>query len=354
MGSVIVAIMVLSALVIVHELGHFAVAKLVGIKVKDFSLFMGPKIFGRRIGETEYCIRAIPLGGFVRMEGEEEESDDERAFNKKPVWARAAVIFTGPLMNIILAVLMFTFVPMIGAGFYQTTTISEVVEGSPAAKANLQPGDRIVGINERNIYLFNQVSFEVNMKNGEPVKIVVDRDGERVESIITPVKDVYDSGYSRYLIGVVSETKSDFIGFFRHGLKFSRWMTEVIFYGLKQLITGRADVNEISGPVGIISIISEQASTTTPSGDRIPIMQIILNLMEIAGLLSLNLGIFNLLPVPALDGSKLVILAVEKVRRKPIPPEREAIITMIGFALLIGLTLFATYNDIVKIMRDLF
>jgi regulator of sigma E protease len=350
--GILVAILLLSIVIIIHELGHFTVAKLVGIKVHEFALFMGPKIFGVRLGETLYSLRAIPLGGFVKMEGEEEASEDDRAFNKKPVWARAAVVFMGPLMNILLALVLFSVNPMLSSGNYSTNVIDTVVSGYPAEKAGLQPGDRIIRVDGEHIWVYEQISYILNTKKDQDIDFEVLRNGQRLYFTVKPIPEMVTADGTEmklYRVGFVRRDGKDFAGFFKYGFNESIWTTKMIFTGLEQLVTGKISAENLSGPIGIVSFISEQASQTTPAGTSRPVSDILLNLMYTAAFLSINLGVFNLLPIPALDGSKLVILAVERIRRKPIPPEKEAMITMVGFFFLIGLMLFATFNDILRI-----
>lgn len=340
--QVIVGLIILSVLIILHELGHFIMAKLTGIKVLEFSLFMGPRIFGKRIGETEYSIRAIPLGGFVRMEGEEAESNDERAFLNKPVWVRALVIMGGPVLNIIYAIIAIVLFTYMTLGYYLAPVVSELVSGYPAEKAGLQVGDRIWKVDDETIYTYLQLNVYISTSGGKEIKVFVDRKGD--DPII--IKPTYVPGENRHMIGIRPTEKSDFLGFIGYGAMQSLWISKMTLQQLGLLLTGGVSADTLTGPVGIVSELSRAAV----QGAKETLKDVFARLIYYSALISLSLGILNLLPVPALDGSKLVILGVEAIRGKPIPPKKEAYITMVGFGLLLMLMVYVSINDIRRII----
>lgn len=429
--EILIAILALSFLIIVHEFGHFIVAKLSGIKVLEFSLFMGPKLFSVQRGETMYSVRLVPLGGFVRMEGEEQASDDARAFNKKPILTRAAVIAAGPIMNLIIAVLLFAIVFF--ANGYNTNILGTVEDKSPASAAGLRPNDKLLSYDGKKVYDIMDLTLFLYASKGKPADIEVVRDGQTIKTAIVP--DIYQE-QTRYLLGftpkasegqdsnvvasVTAKSPAAGIGLKENdrivrinnkaistrleineylnanqsnpvvvtvvrdgkemtlgtatpvsqkipeqyilGVDFqsarggvgdvvkqafvsSYSTTRQMYYSLLWLIQGKVSAKNMMGPVGIVSSIGEVVQQSPG------ISYAILNLLRFTALISINLGVFNLIPFPALDGSKLLLLAVEGIRRRPIPPEKEAAITMVGFVLLIMLMIFTTSNDILRIFQ---
>lgn len=341
--QILIALLVLSFLILIHELGHFIVAKAVGIKVQEFSLFMGPKIFSVRFGETIYSLRLIPIGGFVKMEGEEEASEDDRSYGKKPVWARMLVVVMGPAINILFAIIAFAFVTShYFNGVYPTTVVGKLTEGFPAAKAGIMPGDRLENINGEKLYVYEQFKIFMAQNGDREITLTVNRAGRMMDVGLKPIKD--KNGNSGYYIGITPQFSRNLPGFVNHGFLQSVWYTRMTFSGFGGLLTGKLPLNAVSGPVGIVTEIGKAAVATAQETAA----DVFMRLLYIGAVISLSLGIINLLPIPALDGSKIVIFLVELVRRKPLPPEKEAYITMVGFVLLITLMLVITFNDIRK------
>ncbi len=420
--GILLAILALSFLIIIHELGHFLVAKAFNVKVNEFSLFMGPKIFSFVRGETTYSLRLIPLGGYVKMEGEEESSDDDRAFNKKPIGVRAAIIAAGPIMNIIIAV-VFAFIIMAYSGFY-TNEVKTVLPGSAGEKAGIQAGDVLEKYNGKTIYQVNDLdifaypltneSIDLQVRrngenktihfkpdrmsgyklgfspkdesnevvnvsskspamkagvkegdrivklNGTPVNsrqdisnaldkiklnnvtITVNRNGKDID--LTPVVPMEGKNPEYYAIGVdFNHTKSGIFSTLGQSVKYNISIARSIYYSIGWLFTGTVPASDLMGPVGITTTIKDVVQQG-PS-----VMDKLLNLLSFTAMISLNLGLVNLIPFPALDGSKLVLLLIEGIRKKPLSPEREALISMIGFVFLIMLMIYATFNDILRI-----
>lgn len=333
MNQVLAVIFIFGSAVIIHELGHFILAKLSGIKVHEFAVGMGPKLFSYKKGETDYSLRALPLGGFVKMEGEDEKSSDKRAFNNKPVLSRFMVILAGPLMNFILAIILFSIVMFIAG--VSIPTINTLTSGFPAEAVGLQPGDKILAINDTNIRTWDQVVTEIGKNDIKEMTITVERDNKKLNFNITPIENE-ETG--QIMIGispvvVQSVTHSISTGF----LRVITTMNEMIYF-LRQLIVGRASTGTLVGPVGIIQVAGQAAKYG------------ILNVINLAAFISINLGIINLLPIPALDGSRLVFLGYEALRGKPVKQEREAMIHFIGFVFLIGLMIVITFRDVSNIL----
>lgn len=333
MKTALVAILVFGMLVFIHELGHFAVAKFVGIKVHEFAIGMGPKLIKFNKGETSYYIRALPLGGYVRMEGEDEKSDDLRSFNNKSILSRISVIFAGPLMNFILAIILFTFI------FYSvgvpSTTIQEVMEESPAQTSGIQEGDIIYSINGEQMNSWQDITESISSSSKESLDIVVLRDNERLEKKVIPTIDE-DSG--QVLIGISPTIKKSIGDSIKNGFTIIYTITSDIFSFLRDLITGQtAAAGEVMGPVGIINLVGQVSRAGW------------IDVANLTAVLSINLGLMNLLPIPALDGGRIVFLFIEMLRGKPLDAEKEGMIHLIGFALLITLMLFVTYKDIIRL-----
>lgn len=342
--KIIIAILVFSILIIFHELGHFSLAKANGIRVNEFCLGLGPKIFSIQKGETKYALNLFPIGGACVMEGEDANSDDERAFNKKSVWARISVVFAGPLFNFILA-LVFSFILLCNIG-YDLPEIAGVEEGYPAAEAGLSEGDVIVKMNHTHIHFFREISSYTQFHAGEEVEITYKRDGEKHTTTLTPKYDE-ELGYYRYGIygsgerkmgGALSTAKYSFyeVGY---------WIKMTI-NSLRSLVKGMVSVNDLSGPVGIVSMIGESYEDSVSYGVRVVLLQ----MLYICIFLSANLGVMNLLPLPALDGGRLVFLIIEAVRGKKVDPEKEGMVHFAGMMLLFLLMALVVFNDIRKLI----
>lgn len=326
-------IVVFGVIVFFHELGHFAVAKLHKIKVLEFALGFGPKLVSRKFGETEYGIRAFPLGGFVKMEGEDTLSDDPRSFLNAPAWKRLTVLFSGPLMNFILAVLVFTIV-MWGIGF-PVNAVGELIPDMPAAlSGELMPGDRILEINDVPTPTWNDVTAQIAVQ--QTLDMVVERDGQLLDIQLDAVRDVDDT---RYIVGIRPLTERDAPRAVFLAARQTWTMSAEVITFLASLPAGGQEGVEIVGPVGMASMVGEAARGG------------IYNLLALTGLFSINLGIFNLLPLPALDGGRIFFVLVELILRKKIDKEKEGLVHLAGFALMMALMLFVLYKDILRLFQ---
>ncbi|MGM0444980.1 MAG: RIP metalloprotease RseP [Bacillota bacterium] len=346
-------IVVLGILIFIHEFGHYITAKLSDIRVEEFALGFGPKLISKQWGETVYSIRAIPLGGFCNMTGEfvPDEDDDEeslriyneakdngRCFHQKPMWKRFAVIFMGPLMNFFLAVVIF-FLIFSFAGLPIDTSnqpvIGELDPSRPAAEAGLKPGDEIVSINNTEVNTWQEMTGLIHNSENESLEITINRDGEALNFNITPV---FNEEMAVNIIGIYPEVVRENIGFFE-SIRRSFAQTWQIIYltinGFIQMISNRS-MEGLGGPVMIASIIGQAARNG------------IINVMNWTAIISVNLGIINLLPLPALDGGRLLFIGIELLRGKPVDPKKEGFVHLVGFVLLMILMLFIIYNDIAK------
>jgi regulator of sigma E protease len=329
------AIVTFCLLVFVHELGHFLMAKKVGVTVCEFSIGMGPAIFKKQGKETLYSLRLLPIGGYVRLEGEDEKSDDEGALCNKTPFQRFLVIVSGALMNLILGFLLFVIIVSFkGSG---TNEIAVINEGSPMAEAGFMAGDKIVNLElngkSQKIKTYNDIIF-FNISNGNGnMYVTVERDGNEIKNLVTPTEK---DGNALYGIRIKSIDRNP-VSVIKAAFNESVFMCKLVFVSLWWLISGKVPVSELSGPVGIVSGIGQAASFG------------IFSVLNLIALISINLGVANLLPIPALDGGRLVFTVIEMIRRKPIDAELEGKIHFIGFALLLCLMLFVTFFDIKRL-----
>lgn len=341
MITLLSSVFVFAILILFHELGHFLIAKKVGIRVHEFSLGFGPMLIRRQVGETAYSLRLFPLGGFVRMAGMESgDQEDERGFNRKPVWQRMGVIFAGPVMNFVLALLLFVFTfTVIGIPSPSNSNlIGGGLKDQPAARAGLKAGDRVVGVDGKPVSNWNDMADAIHANAGRAIKIAVLRDGRRLTLPVTPV---YDSEQKKAMIGikqVLVFERQTLAASVKLGVAEAVGLTVLVIKGLVMMVTGAVSSSDVAGPVGIMGMIGEAARGG------------LAYLLNFAAILSINLGLINLLPIPALDGSRLVFLGLEKLRGRPVEQEKENFIHLVGFALLMLLILVITYNDILRIV----
>lgn len=333
--TILIAILAFGVIVFIHELGHFLFAKKAGVRIHEFAIGMGPKIYSFKKGETVYSIRLLPLGGYVAMEGEDGDSHDPRAFGNKSILQRASILFAGPFFNILL-----TAVILAGIYMYQgmpSTTLKNVIDGSVAQKAGIQAGDTITEINGSNIKSWNDLSKSIQDSKGKELKLTIDRNGKEKNVEVTP-----ESKEGNYIIGIYPENKKDILGSFGMAIKSTIAMLSQMVAFLGKLITGNLPgglEGSVAGPIGVISIVAD----ATKVG--------VINVLYLAAVISLNLGVLNLLPIPALDGGRLFFLFIEFLRGgKKIDPEKESMVNLIGFGALMVFMLFVTYKDIVRLV----
>lgn len=335
--TIIYAILIFCLLIFVHEFGHFIAAKACGVKVNEFAIGMGPAFFKKQKGETQYSLRIFPIGGFCAMEGEDEDSEDERAFNNKPAWQRACVLATGPFMNLLTAMLLLVVIAT-WAG-QPTTTINKVIDGSPAYEAGLQKGDEILGIDGKKIDEWNDLLTVVGQTKNDTVSFELDRDGKKM-TIQSRVE--YDEQAQRNKVGVSPVFKHSLAEGTVNGVKNTGKMTVMMYDILKKLVTGEVSVKELSGPVGIVYAVNDSAKAG------------VIYVIYLSALLSLNLAIMNLLPLPALDGGRLLFLVIRKFTGKRMTDEMEGKVHFVGIMLLLLLMVYVTWNDIVRFVVPIF
>ena len=344
--KIVIALLIFGLIVLAHEFGHFLLAKKSGIDVLEFSIGFGPRLISFTRGGTRYSLKLLPLGGSCAMLGEDENSTEPNAFNNKSVWARIAVVAAGPVFNFIFAFLLLLIV--IGAIGYDKPVLYSVTADSPAETAGLKEGDVITRFNGHTIHFAREISTALTFDplDGSPISVTWLRDGQKTTAEITPV--LSDSG--SYLIGIGYNPgyreKTGVLNTVKYAFYEVGYWIETTVKSLGMMIRGKVKTKDISGPVGIINTIGNTYEQSRQDG----VGYVLLNLMNISILLSANLGVMNLLPLPALDGGRLMFLVIEAIRRKPVNPEKEGMVHLIGFILLLILMGFVMYNDIVKLI----
>lgn len=368
--TIIVFILVISVVVVSHEFGHFLLAKINGIRVNEFAVGMGPVICQFKKGETRYVLRLLPIGGACVMDGEDgieaepedvQESVEENMdaslesydmehvshkesgkFTDANVWAKISVVLAGPVFNILLAFLL-TLILVNKTGEI-LPIVTGTMDGYPAQEAGLLPGDKITRIAGDRVYLQNEISMAVFMNGNEDIEVEYERDGQRITTVIVPK---YNEEDGIYYLGLTFGEHVEGKGF--NAIRFSayevRYWLQYTIKSLMMIIKGKVSKDDVAGPVGIAMMVDQTIENSAPYG----ISTVILSLINFAVLLSVNLGVMNLLPIPALDGGRLLFLLVEVVRGKPIPPEKEGIVHFVGFVAIMLVMVLVMYNDIVRI-----
>ncbi len=342
--GIILAILLFSAIVIFHELGHFTLAKLNGIRVDEFSLGLGKTLFGKQIGETKFSIKLLPFGGACMM-GEDDANDVSKgSFNSKSVWARMSVIVAGPIFNFIMA-LVFAAIIIAWIG-YDAPIVAGVDQGYAAAEQGMESGDVITKINGKRVHLWKEISL-ANLMNfdAEPMELTYERDGKETTIMVEPrqLKDDYAPRIGFHSSG--EYTKANFLKSIQYGAYTLKYWIRYTFESLKMLGTGKIGLDQLSGPIGIMNAVDDMYKETSPEGWQV----ILLNLLNLAVFISANLGVMNLLPIPALDGGRLIFLIIEAVRGKRVAPEKEAMVNEIGFRLLMVLMVFVLVHDLIRL-----
>lgn len=361
--TLIAALVVFSAVIAIHEFGHFTVAKLCGIQVNEFSIGMGPALWKKIYKGTQYSLRALPVGGYVALEGEEspesqqaEAARDEREtedtnpvppeqrtgipLNEAPVWQRVLVMVAGAFMNFVLGFVVLVILVAAQEGAITSKTIYSIEDDALCGQTGLQAGDEIVAVNGRRCFVANDILYELVRTEQYRARFTVKRDGQKVE-----LPDVQfdtwqdDDGQTHMTLGfTVYGIKKTPLNVLKEAWNSTLYYGRIVFTSLADLVRGRESINNLSGPVGIVTAIGQAASYGWQ------------DLLELLALITINLGVFNLLPFPALDGGKVVFLIIEGVTGHAVPEKLQGTLTIAAFALLFGLMLFATYNDIIRLV----
>lgn len=343
--ALIFFVLIFGLVVISHEFGHFLLAKLNGIHVVEFAVGMGPNLISFTKGETKYSLKLLPIGGACMFEGEDglntvEGEETEGSFTKANVWARISTVVAGPIFNFILAILVASFIVSVPDVAIILPEVA-IAEDGAAKEAGMITGDRIISLNGEKIYLYKEMQLFGYLNEGEEVLVEFERDGV-VQT--TKVKPRYSEETGSYLFGFYQNAYAEETGLGR--LKYAwyemRFCAINTYKSLQALVQGKLGREDVAGPVGIVNVVDETYDATKEDGP----LWVILNMLNIALLLSVNLGILNLLPLPALDGGRLVFLLIEVVRGKPVPPEKEGMVHFIGLIFFMALMVFVFFNDL--------
>lgn len=342
--TIIISLIVFCLIIIIHELGHFSAAKLFKMKVYEFSLGMGPVLLKRKKKETVYSLKLLPIGGSVQL-GEDEEIDDPDAFRNKPIWQRMIVILAGAIMNIVLGFIICVIMVSMSEHIV-TTTIGGFREGAVTSE-RLQAGDEILAINGMSVWTTSDISYQLlnsasklEAEDTAVYDFVVRRGGERVklDGVVFGATDNGSGGKSIIFDFYVLTAEKTFGNVIAEGFKQTGTMARLILVSLMDIVKGTYGLNDFAGPVGVVNEIGKVASMGFDQ------------LLNIVAFITINVGIFNLLPIPALDGARFLFFIVEAIRRKPIKPEYEGMVHFVGFAALMVFMLVVTFNDIRRLV----
>jgi regulator of sigma E protease len=354
MSNIISFVIVLGILIFVHEFGHFLLAKLMGVGVEKFSLGFGPRIVGKKIGMTEYMISAIPLGGYVKMVGESPEKELEESllplsFSHKGLLKRSLIVLAGPAFNVLLSVVIFF-------GFFQVSglpimkpEVGEVQEGMPAHESGIRPGDRVVSIDGKPVTRWEEMAGLIKESGGRHLRIEILRDKSTVQVWVVPKivssRNLFGEQIDKYVIGItasgaVTIQELNPLQSAAHGVLQTWQIAKLTVLAVGKIITGTISAKTLGGPIMIAQLAGQQAEAG------------IMNLIFFIALLSVNLGIINLLPIPVLDGGHLLFFLIEAVSRKPINLKAREVAQQVGIVVLILLMFFVFYNDITRILFD--
>lgn len=337
--NILLTLVIFLVIIFIHELGHFLVAKACGVRVNEFALGMGPAVFKRQKGETLYSIRVFPIGGYCSMEGEDEGSNDPRAFCNIVVWKRMLVVLAGAVMNLLLGFGLIVGITA-ASDVITSNTVAAFSENASSQATGLQAGDTILRINGRSVWVENDIAYELLRDPDGVVDMTVRRDGEEVElsQVAFAMTEGEDGANSLVIDFKVVGLEPTVGNVLSYSLKKSVSIGRMVWISVLDLVTGNASLNDLAGPIGMTQVVGEAAKVGASS------------LILLVAFITINVGIFNLLPIPALDGGRLLFLIVEAIRRKRIKPEYEAYVHLAGFALLILLMVVVAFNDIWRLI----
>ena len=390
MMTAIVTIIIFLVLISLHEFGHFVMSKLSGVRVIEFSIGMGPAILKKQGAETLYSLRIFPVGGYCKLEGEDEKTDDPKAFCNQKLYKRFLVVCAGAILNVILGFVLFVVITLAEPhpegvqNRINLPVVDTVIENSYLAQSGIQSGDRIVEINGHKIYFYNDISLYTDkFDENSQARITVKRDkkkytydvipsisettyryGENSVEVTTSINGIKETNIYEYteqnieeakkVVGQTANEKKLIIGFtpksepvginniFTYAFHYTGFIVRMVYRAFWDMLTGAVGFDQVSGPVGIVSAVNTAVNTGSYKW---------INILYLTAILTINLGVFNLLPLPALDGGRLFFMLIELVRRKPVPAEKEGMVHAIGLILLLCLTVVISFNDIIKLIK---
>jgi regulator of sigma E protease len=344
---IILAVVLFCLIILFHEFGHFITAKMCGIRVNEFALGMGPKLFRFQKGETTYSLRLLPIGGFCAMEGENTNSDDPRAFGSKPVWKRMIVVSAGAVMNLLLGLIMM-FIVVVQQPTYSSITIARFDDDALTEQAGLQVDDTFYAVDGYRTYTARDVTFALSMADANDVSITVMRNGEKLTFDHMQLKStVVDGSIYAQVDFQVYPVERTFANVFSRTLNNTISYSRMVWSSLGAIVTGKLSINDLSGPIGTASAVTQVATASAGSG----LVTGINNILLLMVIITINLGIVNLLPLPALDGGRLLFLIIEAIRRKPLDAKYENWVHGAGFLLLMAFMVLISVKDLFGIFR---
>ena len=333
----LVAVLIFVVLIIIHEFGHFITAKLCGVRVNEFAVGFGPKLFKKKSGETTYAVNLIPLGGYCAMEGEDETSEDDRAFCNKSPLKRLLIVAAGAIFNLILGLIIVAII-LIPTDVFASTEIAAFDDNALSSQSGLSVGDKIIEVDGRKIYSTYDLSYAFTGVDDGSIDITVKRNGEKVELNNVKFRSEKMDDISYLTVDFkVKGIKKTFLSYFEQTVKTTLSYSRVVWFSLVDLITGKYGLSAVSGPVGITAAIGSVAKAN------------LFDILPIMALITINLGIFNLLPLPALDGGRILFILFELIFRKPVPKKYEGFIHAAGLIILLGFMLIITLKDIITL-----
>ncbi|HBL40918.1 MAG TPA: hypothetical protein DDY98_04835 [Ruminococcaceae bacterium] len=342
---ILLAILFFGFIILSHELGHFTVARIFKVKINEFSIGMGPALFKKKGKETLYSLRLLPIGGYVKMEGEDEDSGDERAFCNKKVWQRFLIVLAGAVINILLGVLLLGIL-IACQNLVGTTTIHSFHEDSLLRQSELQPGDKLIEIDGHRVFSDMDISFLLARDDDSVIDLVVKRDDKKIElkQVAFTTTETEDGKKQLVYDLVILGKEKNILNVTANAFKETASVARLVWLSLLDLVTGKYGFNEISGPIGTVSYIAQAAEESTSSMN-------FAFLFNIMAFITINIGVFNLLPLPALDGGRLFFMVIEAVFRKPVPAKYENLVHAIGLILLLIFMAVVSFSDIYKLVK---
>lgn len=346
---IIVALLIFGILIMIHELGHFTAARLCGVHINEFSIGMGPKVLQKKTKKqgTLLSLRAFPIGGYVSMLGEDEDEDAPDSFSRKPVWQRMLIVVAGAAMNLVLGFLIVLIIVCLTRDLLASTTIAQFKEGATScAEGGLAVGDTVLKVNDTRVHTGEELTYEIMSQGYEPLTLTVEREGERIvlENVVFPQFEEKGTVFGDYDFLVYGITSPNLGQLLRAAWHRSVSLVKMVWDSIADLVTGRYSVEALSSPIGVTAAVKDTITGSGWTGKQI--LQYVLN---ITAVISINLGVFNLLPFPALDGGRFVFLIVEAIIRRPIPRELEARIHFVGIVILLALMVLVVGKDVIAL-----